>query len=497
MKTHHEENVQTAVKYVADSHNQHPIANTIWLVAWLFIITLTAFLSPITADASVVSNNATRDVISESKQPAKSGDEPSGAVEQGFRDKSSLPKEVLSKEKAPATLNVAVLYSTPGHRSLFEGVREEFEQHHPDITLNFTGLVDASYKQALVPWLESGEMDVLYWQAGERLKNLVLQDLLLPLTELWQSQQFDQAFPETVKNLVSVNQDVYAIPYSFYTWGLFYNKPLLEKLAIAPPKNWVELLGMCEKISKAGKVPIMIGSGDPWLPAAWFDYIDLRLNGLAFHQALLAGEIAYTDSRVKSVFTHWQQLIEANCFNSDHQLVTWRDMLPPLYRQMTAMTLLGNFFDNHIPTNLANDLGFMPFPTINSKIAQFENVPMDVVMVARKTKHASLAMKFLSFIAQPEIQSKIANAIGQSSPHLKASKEKGHFARLNRPVLTSADGLDQYFDRGVSQSMVGASLAIFAEFIEVPNVERATAQLEQLRLKNLKSSNKDSVPSTQ
>ncbi|REL34400.1 ABC transporter substrate-binding protein [Thalassotalea euphylliae] len=472
MKTHHEENVQTAVKFVAETSNQDPIANTSWLVAWLFIITLTAWLSPITADASVVSDNASRDLISE-------------------------PKEALPKEKASATLNVAVLYSTPGHRSLFEGVREEFEQHHPDITLNFTGLVDASYKQALVPWLESGEMDVLYWQAGERLKNLVRQDLLLPLTELWQSQQFDQAFPETVKNLVSVNQEVYAIPYSFYTWGLFYNKPLLEKLAISPPKNWAELLRMCEKISKAGKVPIMIGSGDPWLPAAWFDYIDLRLNGLAFHQALLAGEIAYTDQRVRSVFTHWQQLIEANCFNSDHQLVTWRDMLPPLYRQMTAMTLLGNFFDNHVPTHLAEDLGFMPFPTINSKIAQFENVPTDVVVVARKTKHAALAMKFLRFIAQPEIQSKIASAIGQSSPHLKASKEKGHFARLNKPVLASAVGLDQYFDRGVSQSMVGASLAIFAEFIEVPNVERATAQLEQLRLKNLKSSNKDSVLSTQ
>ena len=460
------------------------VITTLTALAWQISFTASALSKPLYTEKKDTNNKHTITTSSELSTHSELSTSTELAakpqVSQNEVNEKSGPTTNATSGKA--TLNIAVLYSTPGHRSFFEGLRAQFEQHFPNIDLKFTGLVDESYKQALIPWLEQGEMDILYWQAGERLHNLARRDLLLPITSFWSQENLDQAFDVNVRNAVSYQQEVYGLPFAFYTWGLFYNKPLLSKLSIAPPKNWADLLELCEKVSSTNKVPLMIGSGDPWLPAAWFDYIDLRLNGLAFHQALLAGKISYTDERVKAVFAHWQQLIEAKCFNLGHQYIKWRDALPPLYRQMTAMTLLGNFLDNHIPKHLEKDIGFLPFPVINPEVKQYENVPMDVFVIAKNTKHPTLAKQFLKFVADANVQSAIATAIGQSAPHRDAKQAQGYFAQLNKPLLNQAHGLGQYFDRDVNQAMVDESLIVFAEFLRNPDVSRATKQLEALRL---------------
>ncbi len=388
--------------------------------------------------------------------------------------------EQLPKKKL--TLNVALLYSARGHRGFFRHFKKEFEAKHPDITLVFTGLLDAEYKQAVMPWLMSGQIDVLYWQAGERLNAVAKNNLILPIDELWQKEQFDTIFPKNIKQAVSHNDKIYALPYAYYTWGLFYNKALLSDLGLEPPIDWPALLSFCQAVRQEGLVPIMIGSQDPWLPAAWFDYIDLRLNGLAFHQELLAGKVSFTDERVKNVFVHWKAMIENDCFISTHEHLSWRNLLPPLFRKMAAMTLLGNFLDNNTPPEFQDDIGYQAFPMINKEIARYEDVPLDVFVISQRSKNIPAAKKFLKFMSRADIQSTIANTIGQSSPHLKATNSN-YFSKKNKSILLGAEGLAQYFDRDINQHMVTESLAIFKTFLTNPNIERTTSQLEKLRLR--------------
>src|SRR5262245_62586825 len=44
---------------------------------------------------------------------------------------------------------------------------------------------------------------------------------------------------------------------------------------------------LCDTLSAAGITPITIGTKDVWPAAAWFDYIDMRLNGPEFHISLM------------------------------------------------------------------------------------------------------------------------------------------------------------------------------------------------------------------
>ena len=48
--------------------------------------------------------------------------------------------------------------------------------------------------------------------------------------------------------------------------GAIYNKKVFEDAGVdEPPKTWTEFLAACEKIKKAGKIPIALGNQTPWV----------------------------------------------------------------------------------------------------------------------------------------------------------------------------------------------------------------------------------------
>ena len=47
----------------------------------------------------------------------------------------------------------------------------------------------------------------------------------------------------------------------------------------------------------------------PWVASAWFDYLNIRINGAPFHRQLLAGEGRFDDPKVKAVFTKWREVL--------------------------------------------------------------------------------------------------------------------------------------------------------------------------------------------
>ena len=299
---------------------------------------------------------------------------------------------------AKEQLNVGVLYSAKGHQGIYNEIGQRFNQAHPDIELNFIGLLDGQYKKAVPKWLNGEqEIDVFYWQAGERLFYYARQGLLHPITDLWQKKDFSRVFPKTIVDVVSTNDEFFAIPFTYYTWGMFYSKDALSTLGIDAPKNWQQLLQMCQLAALHKINPIVIAGKESWLLAAWFDYINLRLNGLDFHQRLLRGEISYLDPRVKAVFEHWLTLKNARCFNDSTYLQTgWQNIIPQLVRKVSAGTLLANFIDLHVPEQLKPRLIYRPFPAINKGLPQYEDVPVDVFTISAKSRKKTVGGKVFS-----------------------------------------------------------------------------------------------------
>ncbi len=323
--------------------------------------------------------------------------------------------------------------------------------------------------------------DIINWGAGHRLHSLVEQDLVLPITQLWNDEHYNVAFPQ-FKSLLSYKNDIYAIPYSYYGWGLYYNKDIVNRYG-GKPNNWQEFLDICSKISFDGITPIALGIKRQWPVAAWFDYLNLRINGLAFHRLLLAGAIAYTDDRVQQVFIEWQKLITNKYYTPNAKEYDWDDMFPNLFWQKSAFYLLGNFvltrFGEQVLIN--KNIAYMAFPKIND-LPAFEEAPTEIFLIAKNSKNKVAAKQFIKYFSQPDAQVKLSRSLGALSPHQEAVHNNHPLLKESEEVLKKAQGLSQYFDRDTEPLFEQAALPHFVNFIDDGDIEKLTKALEKHRL---------------
>ncbi|MBA6327854.1 extracellular solute-binding protein [Colwellia sp. MB02u-6] len=120
--------------------------------------------------------------------------------------------------------------------------------------------------------------------AGERFHKYIRLDLVTPITDIWQTHQLSHKFSDNLNNDIPYNQQIYAIPFSRYQWGMLYNKMLFERLSLLPPKNWQQFIDLLTVLKSEKIIPIYVASKYSWEISAWFEFLNLRLNGYDFHQ---------------------------------------------------------------------------------------------------------------------------------------------------------------------------------------------------------------------
>ena len=384
------------------------------------------------------------------------------------------------------SLQVGVLNTGSQQKSAFLRHVREFEAANSNISVTVNFYSDAEFKVALAEWLASGRgPDIITWQGGNRLFQYVDNRQAKDLTALWNKHGWKQTFSEGSQGAVFRDGSYYGIPLSYYQWGLYYRASVFESLGIQAPQNWDEFLSVCARLNQADIVPLTIGAKNKWPSAAWFDYLNLRVNGLEFHQSLLAGEHAFTDQRVVAVMEKWKALLDANCFTNKFNGWAWQQAMPYLYHKLGGMTLIGNFFAGSLPERLKEDFRFTPFPIIDSSVPRFEEAPLDILMVPAYAKISSSLETFLVSLADVQFQQSYNDASSMISPNVNVPPSKNYFIQEGQKLLSSAQGVSQFFDRDTNAEMAGAATVIFTEFLEHHDVNKAVDALEKARQSHL------------
>jgi multiple sugar transport system substrate-binding protein len=368
---------------------------------------------------------------------------------------------------------------TAGQRPAFENI---FDRFTLETGIKVIGIPrkDEGFRHDLPIWLLQGREtpDVVYWQASQRLYFYAARDALHPITELWKDENLDKNFSQ-VKTGVIFKGEIYALPLHYYSWGLYFKKSVVEQFG-GVPGNWEDFISLCSRIKQAGITPLGLGAKDRWPVAGWFDYIDLRLNGLDFHLKLLNGEISFTDSRVQRVFLEWKRLIDLKFFNPDSARVDWDDVFPYMYRNEIAFTLAGNFVSSKLPNAMATSIGFMPFPKM-SNIDDYEEAPMNVLIIPKSAKHIQNAERFIKFMARADVQSDLAAALGYLPANRAGTVGQGAFIRAGSDMLHKAAGISQYFDRDTVPAFEQKALPILVDFLKIGDIKKTTDMLEKVR----------------
>lgn len=370
-------------------------------------------------------------------------------------------------EKGELVINS--MHSDPTAQKAFTVVLDAFKKEYPGVNVKVNLVDHESYKVQIRTWLPSNPPDVVTWFAGNRAKYFADKGLIEPIDDVWA--KVGSNLSPASRQASSFNGKTYLMPVTYYNWGIYYRKDLFAKAGVSKaPENWSELLDAVAKLKKANLIPFTIGTKAPWPAAAWFDFLNMRVNGYDFHMSLLSGKARYTDPRVKKTMGLWADLVKAGAFPADAAAMSWQEASALLWQGKAAMYLMGNFISTEIPKELNSQIGFFGFPTVDPKVPRAEVAPTDVYFIPAKAKHKDMGRLFLEFFARADVQEKYHQVNHQLVCNTKAKIDQSdRFLVAGRQLLESAASLSQFYDRDADPEVANSGMSAFVEFMTYPD----------------------------
>lgn len=381
--------------------------------------------------------------------------------------------------------------------ALIRAFNTEAEYKHIEVIVEFFNekdfqkTVDGFFpleEPADVPSEEPAEVipDVFTGVSGYRMRSAP--KYLLELNDLW-SKLEEWQVPESTdrrspwRAVVTVNDSQYGVPYTVYHWVFVYRRDLFKRPGPPVPGTLGDFEGVCEYLRKQKRItPVALGTYLYWPTMGWFDYLDLRMNGLESHEGLMSGRNPYTDKKVKDVFAKWKQWIDLKCFTRRHEKYVWEELAPSLRHEESAMILFSNAMLRMIPEEEHDQYGLFRFPTVESPDAgvesdagvgsgagTYEIAPVEMLHIPKEAKNQYWAQEFLAFAARSEIQTQINEILGQVPPNPSATIPfEDPFLKTSAEILRSAKGWIQSYDRATHPEMGRLGKTAFREFMLHP-----------------------------
>ena len=400
-----------------------------------------------------------------------------------------VEKEVI-KEVQPIIYNS--YRSDPEVRRVDEMLVEMFNEQNPETPLQLSTVNHEDFKQAIRAYLVADPApDVMTWFAGNRARFFIDKGLILNISDVWEEEGWNESYPKGFRAMSEVDGEAYFVPLEWYWWAMFYRQSILDEYGITPPETWDDMLAACDTLSEAGITPITIGTKYRWTAAAWFDYINMRLNGPEFHLNLMLGKESYDDPRVRGVFEKWRELFEHNCFLEDAAAYSWQEGLDPLNQGDAAMYLMGQFILDEVAEDVQPDMDFFRFPIIDPAVPIGEDAPTDGYFMSVNANNVEGGKEFLAFMGGAEAQSVVVKELGRLAvnPDVDAAlyspmQQKGV------ELIQGADLVVQFYDRDTTPEMADVGMNAMMAFWDDPYndeiLDELLAELEASATGNLR-----------
>ncbi|MEV2211484.1 extracellular solute-binding protein [Streptomyces sp. NPDC050997] len=313
--------------------------------------------------------------------------------------------------------------------------------------------------------------DVYTWYPGSVADAYAKKKLLLDLDEVWTSSPDLKRYSKALNSLctASSGKKVF-VPTTYYWWGMFYRKSNFAKWGVSEPKSWDDFLDLCDKIKSKGVAPIGLGAGGntAWVASAWFDYLDIRINGAQYHRELLAGKHRFDDPEVRKVFDRWQEVLPY--FDPNGAAVPFQDATTALLNGRSGMMLIGTFFADAAPKDALDDIDFFRFPVIDAKVPLAEEAPTDGYFASARTGRRDHVFDLMRYLATAEAQEiYIKGSSGTVLPCNPDAKDAGTaLVTKGRKHIAAAAEITQFFNRDSSDALQPTADTALTKFLAKP-----------------------------
>lgn len=196
----------------------------------------------------------------------------------------------------------------------WQELAEQYEAENPnvDIIVEFVTSDDYFSRTRLLSSFASGQGPDMFFVSPATIDRFVESDILYPLTSYF-TKELRSDFSIPAIESVTVDGDIYAVPFETELLGLFYNKEMFRKAGMQPPSTWEDLRQAAERLSSSKISGLTVETYEgvyqnfSWLPFLWQTGSDLmREDGQGS---------AVADGEPEKMFTFFRGMIEDGLVN--------------------------------------------------------------------------------------------------------------------------------------------------------------------------------------
>ena len=272
------------------------------------------------------------------------------------------------------TLDVWHQFTDPesAQTQAFEAAVEEYEKEHENIKIELHGLDTESYKTKISTEFASSAsgVDVFYYWAPGKLKQLTDADKVLPLNE-YVTDDIKSRIKEASTSNFELDGNLYALPIDSYMMCLFCNKDLFDQAGVEIPTTYDELITAGEALAKLdGVTPLAVGAKDAWLAGALYESLALREVGASEVQSALLGETEFTNEGFKKAAEDVVELYDKGILGKNPLEDGEAEATADFLNGKVAMQLDGSWFAGTIDNaedSAVKDVEVITFPVVSDE----------------------------------------------------------------------------------------------------------------------------------
>jgi multiple sugar transport system substrate-binding protein len=255
----------------------------------------------------------------------------------------------------PVTLQFWKFVAETDDPAIKEAV-SRWNRENPETKVDFSTFpADQYVATKLTTAFASGKGPDIFWISPGTFINYVNQKIPEPVDDMVDTEQYDDA----AITAVSVDGQMYALPFEQEPVALYYRKDILEKEGIRPPTNWDELLSAAQALTTDKRKGIVIEpASGPYQNFTWYPFLWSA-----------GGEVVNADSTASalntpeaaSAFELWGTLVREGYAPNKTQDITAE--IAPLGNGSAAMQVCGFWAIGQMKANFKDvDYGVVPIP---------------------------------------------------------------------------------------------------------------------------------------
>ena len=300
-----------------------------------------------------------------------------------------LTAGTLSTQATAATVLEFWTWNNEGdYVKVDEAAVARFEATHPEVTVKVTYTPYGDYMTKLKAALAAGQPPAIFqvpWDSGFR--DLVTSGKLAPMSGVL-SDRFP-AISQSAKDFVSLNGEIWALPFDLNTLQIAYNKNAFDELGLKAPVTRAELKAVAAALKSAGQFGISLGTKDKWAGGdTWFAQLPYTDESGKLLGEADSGAISWTSSAFVAAGDRVVDLVKSGVFAPGaNSMGAFNEALDLFVSEQAAMFYpVGNFISGGIDAKVAGafqwdlfpfpgDSGQTPTPT--GGIARMFALPVD------------------------------------------------------------------------------------------------------------------------